>query len=51
APCRMPASKASDSRDDSAESPGKEPDGKLASVGKKRTRTGCLNCRRKRRKC
>ncbi len=30
---------------------GVEPDGKLASVGKKRTRTGCLNCRRKRRKC
>ncbi|TKA82924.1 hypothetical protein B0A55_01310 [Friedmanniomyces simplex] len=30
---------------------GKEADGKLASVGKKRTRTGCLNCRRKRRKC
>ncbi|WPG99870.1 C6 transcription factor [Acrodontium crateriforme] len=25
--------------------------GKLATVGKKRTRTGCLNCRRKRRKC
>lgn len=28
-----------------------EPDGKLASTGRKRTRTGCLNCRRKRRKC
>ncbi|KAK4552278.1 hypothetical protein LTR86_010448 [Recurvomyces mirabilis] len=26
-------------------------DGKLVSAGKKRTRTGCLNCRRKRRKC
>ncbi|KAF2774504.1 C6 transcription factor [Teratosphaeria nubilosa] len=26
-------------------------DSKLPSVGKKRTRTGCLNCRRKRRKC
>ncbi|KAH9845140.1 C6 zinc finger protein domain-containing protein [Teratosphaeria destructans] len=26
-------------------------DTKLPSVGKKRTRTGCLNCRRKRRKC
>ncbi|KAI7602236.1 hypothetical protein KC319_g22330, partial [Hortaea werneckii] len=24
---------------------------KLAAAGKKRTRTGCLNCRKKRRKC
>lgn len=30
---------------------GQQKDGRLATVGKKRTRTGCLNCRRKRRKC
>ncbi|KAK5686361.1 hypothetical protein LTS10_002479 [Elasticomyces elasticus] len=47
----MAASKAFESRDDSGSPGGKEPDGKLVSQGKKRTRTGCLNCRRKRRKC
>ncbi|EME79745.1 uncharacterized protein MYCFIDRAFT_142135 [Pseudocercospora fijiensis CIRAD86] len=29
----------------------RQTDGRLATIGKKRTRTGCLNCRRKRRKC
>ncbi|KXS98488.1 hypothetical protein AC578_2603 [Pseudocercospora eumusae] len=35
----------------STKSPTRETDGRLATIGKKRTRTGCLNCRRKRRKC
>ena len=41
--------------DDDAEAPGSpsqpQTNGKLPSTGKKRSRNGCLNCRRKRRKC
>ncbi|KXT12058.1 hypothetical protein AC579_4695, partial [Pseudocercospora musae] len=36
---------------DTTKSSSRETDGRLATIGKKRTRTGCLNCRRKRRKC